>query len=282
MWKRSRPVYAPETGAGSGEGGQGQSTAVQGSHDESTAADRGQTQTTLPERPEWVPENFWNKDKGEADYEGMAKSWGDLRKKVSMRSDDLEKKVKEDLDKSRLAKRPEKPESYELRLPEGIPEEGWEWNEADPLVGFARNLAFESGMGQDEFDNLVSAYVESKIAELPDVEAETKRLGEKGQERIERIDNWMKANISPGSYAALSSVSTKAEVIVALEEMMQKAGAPAFVVGTDLTTGDQEVMSDALVRTWMADPRYWDPRQRDGQFVAKVEKAWQKLYPAKK
>lgn len=32
-------------------------------------------------RPDWLPENFWKEDK--ADYEGMAKSWSDLRKMVS-------------------------------------------------------------------------------------------------------------------------------------------------------------------------------------------------------
>lgn len=34
-------------------------------------------------RPDWLPENFWSQDKGEANLEAMAKSYADLRKVVS-------------------------------------------------------------------------------------------------------------------------------------------------------------------------------------------------------
>jgi hypothetical protein len=273
-----------DAGAGDGdkgaEGGGKEKTVIAPSHDEATPADKGKEQPKkVADRPEWVPENFWDKDKGEADYEGMAKSWGDLRKKVSMRSDDLAKTLKEDLEKERLGKRPESADKYELRLPKDVPEDAWEWNDKDPLLAYARDLAFNTGMGQDEFDKLVGTYVESELARLPDIEAETKRLGEKGKERLERMDNWLAANVSKGAYAALSSAATKAEVIVALEEMMVKAGAPAFVVDSDVH-GNQDVLSDAQVRTWMADPKYWDPAKRDAKFVEKVETAWKKLYPS--
>ncbi len=258
------------------------STTGQLNIDESTPHDRGEVKIDPPARPEWAPENFWNKDKGEVLVEELAKSWKDTKAKLSMRTDDLEKKVKDDYEKSRLGKRPETSDKYELRLPQGVPEEAWEWSTEDPLIKQAQEFAFEKGYSQDEFDNLVGMYVQSELSKIPNIENETKRLGEKGQERIERIDSWLSANVSREAYAALSSVAVKAEVIVALEEMMQKAGAPAFVIGTDLQSGDQEVMSDALVRTWMADPRYWDPSKREAKFVEKVEQAWKKLYPPKR
>lgn len=34
-----------------------------------------------PQRPEWVPEKFWNAEKGEADFEAMSKSYTELEKK---------------------------------------------------------------------------------------------------------------------------------------------------------------------------------------------------------
>ncbi|MGE0190315.1 MAG: hypothetical protein AB7G80_09515 [Dongiaceae bacterium] len=254
---------------------------IQPSHDESTPGDKGEVKPAGPERPEWLPENFWNKEKGEPLVEEMAKSWSDTRKKLSMRTDDLEKKVKEDFEKTRFAKRPEAPDKYELRLPEKVPAEAWEWNEKDPLLSYARNLAFETGMGQDDFDKLVGTYIESELSKLPDIEAETKRLGEKGKERLERVDQWLKANISRGGYAALSEISTKAEVVIAIEELMQKAGAPAFVVDGSGPTG-QDVLTDAVVRSWMSDPKYWDPQRRDPKHIEKVDQAWKKLYPNKK
>jgi hypothetical protein len=254
---------------------------IQPSHDESTAKDKGEEKPKVAARPEWAPENYWDADKGELKAEDLAKGYGDLRKKVTMRTDDLEKKVKEDFEKSRFVNRPESADKYELRLPESVPADAWEWNEKDPLLGFARELAFNTGMSQDEFDKLVGTYVQSEISKLPDIESETKRLGEKGKERLERVDNWMSANMTRGAYAALSNVATKAEVVIAIEELMQKAGAPAFAIA-DNELGGQEVLNDALVRSWMADPKYWDPAKREPKFVEKVDKAWQKMYPPKK
>lgn len=34
-----------------------------------------------PARPDWVPEEFWNAEKGEADYEAMARGYADLKSK---------------------------------------------------------------------------------------------------------------------------------------------------------------------------------------------------------
>lgn len=299
-----RPMWAPEgEGGGSGEGAGseaeaasgskdskaadaaskkgGKETKVNASHDEATEADKGKKKKAdVPARPEWAPENFWNKDKGELNVEELAKGFTETKKKLSMRTDDLAKTIREDFDKERLGKRPESADKYELRLPKDVPANAWQWNEKDPLLTFGRQFAFESGMDQDGFDKLVAAYVESEIAKIPDIDAETKRLGEKGKERLERIDNWLEANVSKGAYAAISSVSTKADVIVALEELMQKAGAPAFVIGENLQTGDQDVLSDALLRTWQADERYWNP-QKPGhkQWVEKVTAGFKKLYP---
>ena len=35
---------------------------------------------TGPQRPEWLPEKFWDAEKGEANYENLAKSYGELEK----------------------------------------------------------------------------------------------------------------------------------------------------------------------------------------------------------
>ena len=58
--------------------------AVEIDHKTTTAIDLapGTIPGTPKERPEWLPENFCQ-DKGEANLEAMAKSYGDLRKVVS-------------------------------------------------------------------------------------------------------------------------------------------------------------------------------------------------------
>jgi hypothetical protein len=60
------------------------SQAVEINHKASTATELAPGNTGTPkDRPDWLPENFWNQDKGEANLEAMAKSYGDLRKVVS-------------------------------------------------------------------------------------------------------------------------------------------------------------------------------------------------------
>lgn len=308
QWKR--PLFAPEGAEGGSpegasdksgsatdkgasktddKGGKGKE-AIKPSHDESTPADRGDvekpakggksTEKKVADRPEWAPENFWDAEKGELRVEELAKGFSETKKKLSMRTDDLTKTLKEDFEKERFAKRPESADKYELRAPKELAD-AWEFNDKDPLVQFARNLAYETGMGQDDFDKLVGTYIESEIAKLPDIQAETKRLGEKGAERIERVDQWLSANVSRGAYAVLSKYAVNADMVVAIEELMTKAGAPAYVLG-DNGYGSQDILTDAQVKTWMADPKYWDPQQRDPAFVKKVDDAWRKLYPSKK
>jgi len=274
----NRVLRAPEGGASGGEGapagGEGSPSADKG------AAGGGEGGK---ERPDWLPEAYWDSEKGEGKFEDLAKSHADITKKITTRNDDLKKQVKADFEKERFAKRPEAADKYELRLPEGVLPDGveWEFNAEDPLVNFARNLAYENGLGQEGFDKLVGEYIKSEIAKLPDVEAQVKRLGEKGPERVARIDQWLSVNMSKGAYAALSSVAKNAEVLIAIEELMMRAGAPAFVVDSD-PGGDQQILTDAVVRSWQADPKYWDPVKRDPTFVKKVEDAWKKLYPANK
>ena len=43
----------------------------------------GEIPGTAKPKPEYLPDNFWNAEKGEANFEGLAKSWSDLRKTIS-------------------------------------------------------------------------------------------------------------------------------------------------------------------------------------------------------
>lgn len=45
-------------------------------------------QSSKPEKPSWLPEKFWNAEKGEPNIEGLAKSYGELEKKQSGKKPD--------------------------------------------------------------------------------------------------------------------------------------------------------------------------------------------------
>ena len=285
MFKRwNQVLWAPDAEGSGGAEGEGQAASgITPPHDEATLADKGAAAKKVPERPEWAPENFWDKDKGELRIEELAKGFTETKKKLSMRTDDLTKALKDDFEKTQFSGRPESPDKYELRVPQGVLPEGveWEFNQDDPLVAAARQFVFAKGGSQDDFDALVGKFIESEIAKLPDIETEQKRLGEKGAERVKRVDQWLSANVSRGAYAVLSKYATNADMVVAIEELMTKAGAPAFVLDGDALRG-QDILTETQVKTWMSDPKYWDPQKRDPVFVKKVEEAWGKLYPKKK
>lgn len=60
------------------------------------AGNEGHEGGEKPQRPEHIPEKFWNAEKGEADYEAMAKSYAELEKKLSEKPADKKEGEKAD------------------------------------------------------------------------------------------------------------------------------------------------------------------------------------------
>lgn len=56
-----------------------------------------------PQRPDHIPEKFWNAEKGEADYEAMAKSYAELEKKLSEKPAEKKDGEKPNDDKAKTA-----------------------------------------------------------------------------------------------------------------------------------------------------------------------------------
>ena len=112
-------------------------------------------------RPEYLPENFWNADKGEADLEAMSKSWSDLRKQISQGKHKAPADGKYDL--KALGENPE----------------------ANPLTQTLLEMAKEEGLSQTAFDKLASSIAAQAVPEI-DTQAELKALGPNGQAEIGR------------------------------------------------------------------------------------------------
>jgi len=71
-------------------------------------------------RPEYIPEKFWDPDNKSANVEALASSYNALEKKLGQKTEELTKSIRDDLDRERLAN---VPENYEITVPEGIPED---------------------------------------------------------------------------------------------------------------------------------------------------------------
>lgn len=199
-------------GAGGGENN--------GQTEENKGADGG---AQKPERPDYIPENWWDADKG-------------------FKSEDFDALVafKAESD-SKAALVPEKPEGYavglpkDFKLPEGFElPEGQEAaiDENDPRVGISREFAHKSGFTQGQFEELIAIGVQmdfeeqSRLSGLLQEQAD--KLGTNGKARISAVTTWLGAKLGGEHAQALAPMLYTAKQVEAFERLMQlnRGGVP--------------------------------------------------------
>ena len=79
----------------------------------------GQPQNETVERPDYIPEKFWDGERNEVNVEALGSSYKSLESKLGQRTEDLTKSIREDISKEQRANVPEG--DYELVAPD-IPE----------------------------------------------------------------------------------------------------------------------------------------------------------------
>lgn len=224
--------------------------------------------------PEGLAEAFWDAEKNEVKLSDLITSHSDLSK------------FKTETE-AKFANRPESADKYELRIPDSfkLPEGvDFEFDESSPLVEKARAIAFEAGWGQEGFDQLVSAYMQEKVASFQNDEtmieetyqAELAKLGERGKERIDAADTFLKGTLPENQYNAIKRVATTADGIAAIEALMALSKDKAPVMPSN---SQNDGLSEADLNSMIKDPRYW--RDKDPAFIQKVTDGYKKLYPNK-
>lgn len=132
------------------------------------------------ERPEYWPENFWNKDQNEPDLEGIAKSWMDLRKMVS------QGKHKAPVDGK-----------YDTTVFGEGP------LDSNPLAPTVLDWAKENGISQAAFDSLITKVRDISQQLAPqepaiDVKAEMKSLGPNAAAIKNGMVSWARGLVNKG------------------------------------------------------------------------------------
>lgn len=132
-------------------------------------------------KPEYLPDNFWNNEKGEADIEGMAKSWRDLRAKISKGAHNAPADGKYDL-------------STFGDQAEGNPI-------AETLVSWAK----ENGLNQAQFDDLAGQLrtkaMEVMQGDMVDPAAEMKKLGPNATAMVNGMVDWARGLVAKGVWS---------------------------------------------------------------------------------
>lgn len=141
----------------------------------SEATDTKAEDTKEPaKRPDWLPEKFWDTEKGEARTEALAKSYGELESKATKKS-----------------QAPKEPDGYESHIDDDTAKRlGIEDAKADPLLQFGRKFAHEAGLDQETYGKLESGFVDllkELVPEPMDAKAEMAKLGPHGQQIVDGL-----------------------------------------------------------------------------------------------
>ena len=240
--------------------------------EQSTEAVTATEQQPEVTRPEHVAEKFWDTERNEVKVDELSASYNALEKKIGMRTDELSKQVRDDLEKERMSN---VPEEYEIVIPE-VPEHiNIEVNKEQELLKEWSNICKDNGLSQDIFNRGVNAFVNNEIAGLPDMQQEMTKLGDNANSRIEAADLWSKKYLTQESYDSISKLASTAEGVKAIEEIMNLTKTQPLPNSN--TVVDAE-LDETDLRSMMNDPRYYDPAKRDQAYYDKVTKLYSKKY----
>ena len=133
-------------------------------------------------KPEYLPDNFWNEEKGEANYEALAKSWSDLRKTISQGKHKAPADGKYDT----------------AAWGEGADEH--------PIANTLVSWAKDNGLSQAQFDDLVGK-IQTQAKEVMDGQSidpqvEMQQLGPNANAVINGMVNWARGLVNKGIWGA--------------------------------------------------------------------------------
>ena len=229
------------------------------------------TETSV-DRPEYVPEKFWDTDRNEIKVEELSASYNSLEKKLGMRTDELSKQIRTDIEQEAKTAVPEK---YEIVMPEIPKEINVEVNEEQELLKEWSSICRENNLSQEVFNRGVNAFVNNEIAGLPNLNAEMEILGDNAKSRLEAAELWTKKYLSSEAYDTMSKLASTADGVKAIEEIMNITKSKPLPNAN--TVVDAE-LDETDLRSMMNDPRYYDPSKRDEAYYNKVTKLYEKKY----
>lgn len=137
-----------------------------------------------------------------------------------MKADDLKAVFERDAaHAARLAARPEKPEGYELKFPEGFtPEVAIRFDDNDPRLADMRTFAHELGWDQATFSRALQLEAARVVAEAKAyqaaVDGEKQKLGANAAARVDAIRNWLKGHVGAAAADDLLGTNDKAGLLI--------------------------------------------------------------------
>jgi len=175
----------------------------------------------------------------------------------------------EEIKTEAFADRPETAGDYQL--PDIVDDDLAVDNE---LLQWWSEHSFENGYGQEEFQKGIEMYAQAINGSQPDIEAESAKLGDNASTRIEAASMFANKFFPEDALPAIERMCESHEGIIALETIMEKMKDGNFAGNTSPSPS----VTEASLQEMMKDPRYWEPRNRDPNFIKQVDDGFKLLY----
>ena len=229
--------------------------------EEAATEETSQQEEQISERPEWLPEKFNSP-------EDMAKSYTSLSTKLGEKEEEVRERLMSELSEQASEGVPASVGDYEL--PDYLNEE--EAIESETLKAWADHC-FENGYTHDEFKKGIDMYM-SAFPNETDLEAESERLGDNSESRIEAASLFANKFFPEETIPAIERMFESAEGVVAMEAIMEALKDSSVSEQTNISSNFNEIELQEMQK----DERYWNPAKRDNNFVNQVNDGYKKLY----
>ena len=229
--------------------------------EEAATEETSQQEEQISERPEWLPEKFNSP-------EDMAKSYTSLSTKLGEKEEEVRERLMSELSEQASEGVPASVGDYEL--PDYLNEE--EAIESETLKSWADHC-FENGYTHDEFKKGIDMYM-SAFPNETDLEAESERLGDNSESRIEAASLFANKFFPEETIPAIERMFESAEGVVAMEAIMEALKDSSVSEQTNISSNFNEIELQEMQK----DERYWNPAKRDNNFVNQVNDGYKKLY----
>ena len=216
---------------------------------------------TTDDRPEWLPEKFNTP-------EDLSKAYSALSSKLGEKEEDVRSRLMEELQQQASEGVPEDAGSYEL--PDFVdPEEAVD----NAMLQEWAEHCHKNGYTHEEFQKGLEMYMNGMGPE-PDLEAETKLLGDNAEARIEAASLFANKFFPEEALPAIQRMCEGADGIIALEAIMSQMQDPSVSEQASIASN----LSEAELTEMMKDPKYSSHNQRDSNYVKMIDEGWQRLY----
>jgi hypothetical protein len=214
----------------------------------------------VADRPDNIPEKFWDKEKGEARIDDAFKSISELEKKLSQGKHKA-------------------PEEYDYEI---LDKNGW--TKDDPVVGKFTEWSKQNNISQDNFNELVTQVIEiagqGEEQEKINSEEELKKLGNNAKAVIKQNLDWIDGKVNQGVFTKeegelMDTWGNTAQGIKLISKLKNLSGdlSPIPLVDS-VDVKESEDDFTARMDSMMSNERYGD----DPDYTRKVEKEFELRY----